>query len=90
MGAGLIHNIDPQRQGEILSHAALLAAENRLVPHIPKVIGLEGLPAAHADLANGHTIGKVVVKMADCLNPNCRMIMTKMFPCLRLSIWALP
>jgi NADPH2:quinone reductase len=65
MGARLIYNIDPQRQGEILSHAALLAAENRLVPHISKTISLEDLPAAHAEQAAGHTNGKIVVKMAD-------------------------
>jgi NADPH2:quinone reductase len=63
MGAPGVHGINLEKHGAILRKAAALAETGKLRPHIGKVIGLDGLAAAHAEQQGGGVIGKIVVKV---------------------------
>lgn len=63
MGVPVIHNIEPQSHGSILSTVAELVEAGRLMPHVSKVIALEEIPEGHRQLESGSTTGKIVVKV---------------------------
>ena len=63
MGIPTVHGINPGHQGEILAEAATMTDEGKLRPHVHKVIGLEELPAAHAEQQGGKVMGKIVVRV---------------------------
>jgi NADPH2:quinone reductase len=63
MGVPAIHGIGLSGQSEILRRVAELVDLEALSPHVGRVISLEEVAAAHADLEAGTSLGKTVVKL---------------------------
>jgi len=63
MGVPVIHNINPESHGSILSTVAELVEASKLMPHVSRVVSLEEVPDAHKQLETGSTTGKIVVKV---------------------------
>lgn len=61
MGARVAYNIDPSRQGRILSGIAALVDRGLLTPHVSARFSLEQVAEAHRYIETGRTIGKIVV-----------------------------
>jgi len=63
MGVPGIHGVGRDRHAEILRLAAEFADMMTLRPHVGRVISLDEVAAAHADLEAGRSIGKTVVQL---------------------------
>ncbi|MDB4988205.1 MAG: zinc-binding dehydrogenase [Myxococcaceae bacterium] len=61
MGARVAYDIDPSRQGRILSGIAALVDRSLLAPHVSNRFPLEQVAEAHRCIETGRTIGKNVV-----------------------------
>jgi len=64
MGARVANDLEPARQGAILSSIANLVDRGLLRPHVSAVFPLDRLADAHRQVESGHTIGKVAVTVA--------------------------
>ncbi len=65
MGVPGIHGVGFERQAEILRLAAGLADAGALRPHVSRVVALEEVPSALAEIAAGRAIGKFVARIAE-------------------------
>lgn len=65
MGIPPIYGIDIESHGEILQTAGELADAGKLEPHVQEVIALDQVPDAHRQLEEGHTTGKIVVRVKE-------------------------
>jgi NADPH2:quinone reductase len=63
IGAPLIYDIEPERQGHIIEQAAKLVAENKLRAHVSHVLTLEQLVDAHKLQESGSVTGKIGIKV---------------------------
>ena len=63
MGVPAIHGIGRSTQAEILRRVAELVDLDALRPHVGRVISLADVPAAHAVLEAGTSLGKTVVTL---------------------------
>ncbi len=61
MGARVANDLDPGRQGAILSSLANLADRGLVRPHVSAVFALDRLADAHRQIDTAHTIGKIAV-----------------------------
>ncbi len=61
MGARVAYDLDPARQGAILTSVANLVDRGYLRPHVSARFPLERLADAHRQIETGRTIGKVAV-----------------------------
>jgi NADPH2:quinone reductase len=64
MGARVASDLEPGRQGAILSSIANLVDRALLRPHVSALFPLDRLAEAHRQIETGHTIGKVAVAVA--------------------------
>ncbi|WP_031529073.1 quinone oxidoreductase family protein [Dyadobacter crusticola] len=62
---GPLQNPADNRQGKILEKLVALVESGALQTHISGVYALEELPLAHEQMEKGHTIGKLVVRVAE-------------------------
>lgn len=60
---GSTYPLEPYRQRTVLDHLKKHLANGTLLPHISRVYSFEDLPLAHLELEQGHTIGKILVKV---------------------------
>jgi len=63
MGARVAYQQQPERQGEILQGIAQLVDSDLLKVHVSREWTLETLVQAHHEIQQGHTIGKMAVKV---------------------------
>lgn len=63
MGARVAYDCEPQRQGAILTTLAQLIDNGLLNVHVSREWTLETLVAAHREIEQGHTIGKMAVRV---------------------------
>lgn len=63
MGARVAYDLEPERQGAILARIAEWVDENLLQVHVSSEWSLETLVAAHHEIEQGHTIGKMAVRV---------------------------
>lgn len=64
MGARVANDLEPGRQGSILSSIANLVDRGLLRPHVSAVFPLAQVADAHRQIETGHTVGKVAVTVA--------------------------
>lgn len=64
MGTRVASDLDPGRQGAILTALANLVDRGLLRPHVSDVFPLDRLADAHRQIETGHTIGKVAVSIS--------------------------
>lgn len=63
IGAAILNEIRPERQGEILAAAAKLVTEGKMHPHVSKIISLDQVAEGHALQETGRSVGKIAVKI---------------------------
>ena len=61
MGAAVMQDLQPERQGEILRQAASLVDDGHLKPHVSLTWPLEDAAEAHRQQESGRTVGKQVL-----------------------------
>ncbi|HXU60455.1 MAG TPA: zinc-binding dehydrogenase [Polyangia bacterium] len=64
MGARVANDLEPGRQGAILSSIANLVDRGLLRPHVSAVFPLAQVADAHRQIETSHTVGKVAVTVA--------------------------
>jgi NADPH2:quinone reductase len=64
MGAQVANDLNPRRQGEILTSIARLVDRGLLRPHVSATFPLERVAEAHRQIEPGRTIGKLAVAVA--------------------------
>ena len=64
MGARVANDLQPGRQGAILSSIANLVDRGLLRPHVSAVFPLAQVADAHRQIETGHTVGKLAVTVA--------------------------
>ena len=64
MGTPTVYNINPQKQGEILTIIANLVDAGYLRPHVSEKIPLSDLSKGHELQEKGHVMGKIAVLVA--------------------------
>jgi len=64
MGARVANDLEPGRQGAILSSIANLVDRGLLRPHVSAVFPLAQVADAHRQIETGHTVGKLAVTVA--------------------------
>ena len=61
MGLPTMFDVNPQRQGEILTQIGTLIDQGKITPHVSKRYPLEQLADAHRQQETGRTVGKLVI-----------------------------
>ena len=61
MGIPTIHDVEPDRPGQLLAGIARLVDAGFLRPHVSHRFPLERLADAHRQVEGGHTVGKVAI-----------------------------